>query len=120
MIVQTVRSAAAAFVVTLALAGTFARAEEAKVPKTADEHAALAKRYEEKVAEFQNEAKYHREMAAAYKNLSPAFKNEISRPDVLKMEKHCMAIVKDAEKLATDAEESAKYHRLRAKELEGK
>jgi hypothetical protein len=31
-----------------------------------------------------------------------------------------MKIAKDAEKLATDAEDSAKYHRLRAKEMEGR
>jgi hypothetical protein len=38
-------------------------------------------------------------------------------PEAVKMEKHCMAIVKDAEKLAADAEWSEKYHRARAKEL---
>lgn len=36
------------------------------------------------------------------------------------MEKHCMNIVKDVEKAAGEADELAKFHRLRAKELEGK
>ena len=41
-------------------------------------------------------------------------------PWAAKMEKHCMAIVADVEKLAADAEVSADYHRLRARELQGK
>jgi hypothetical protein len=36
------------------------------------------------------------------------------------MEEHCNAIVRDVEKLASDAEDLAKFHRLRAAELEGK
>ena len=90
-----------------------------KVPETADDHLALAKGYDDKATTWRNEAAYHREMAAAYKKTRGELKGVPNAWDV-KMEKHCMTIVKDAEKLAADAEESAKYHRLRAKELQGK
>lgn len=36
------------------------------------------------------------------------------------MEKHCKAIIKDAEELAADAEWAAKLHEMHARELEGK
>ncbi len=80
----------------------------------------MATSYEEKAAAWRQEAAYHREMAAAYKSSQPSFKGEGYKPDVAKMEKHCLTIVKDAEKLAADAEWSAKYHRERAKEPESK
>ena len=41
-------------------------------------------------------------------------------PHLAEMEKHCHAIIKDAEKLASDEEKSAEFHELRAKELQGK
>jgi hypothetical protein len=104
----------AASVLTLALGGFGARAQEVQLPRTAEEHAAMAKSYEEKAALWRGEAAHHREMAEAYKKYS---KSRIN-PAVAKMEKHCMTIVKDAEKLAADAEESARYHRLRAKEIQ--
>ena len=91
-----------------------------KLPETASDHLAMAKEYDEKAAAWRKEAEYHREMAAAYKKERPDFKGGMRNPWTVKMEKHCAKIYTDAEKLAADAEESAKYHRLRAKELEGK
>ena len=83
-----------------------------KLPESAADHLALAASYEEKVAAWRKEAADHRAMAEAYKKAHPA--------DAATMEKHCMKIAKDAEKLASDAEDTAKYHRLRAKEMQGK
>lgn len=121
MIAQMFRRSAAALVVTLALAGASARADDAKLPKTAEDHVALAKRYEDKAAEYRQEAAYHRDMAAAYRAYLPEFRNHpIRGEEPEKMQKHCMAIMKDTEKLATEAEAAAKYHRLRAKEMAGK
>lgn len=91
-------------------------AEEVKLPQTAEDHLALAKGYEEKAAVWRDEAEHHREMAAAYKKFSKSPLN----PGIAKMEKHCLTIVKDAEKLAADADVSAQLHRLPAKELQGK
>jgi predicted secreted protein len=91
-----------------------------KLPETVGDHLALAKEYEEKAAAWRKEADYHREMAAAYKKERPDFKGGARNPWTVRMEKHCEKISTDAERLAKDAEESARYHRLRAKELEGK
>ena len=90
-----------------------------KLPTTAEDHIDMAKSYEDKVAEWRKEAAYHREMAAAYKKTRPDFKGGVRNPDAVTMEKHCAKIANDAEKLAADAEDTAKYHRLRAKELKG-
>ncbi len=89
-----------------------------KVPETAEDHLALARSYDDKAAAWRKEAAYHREMAAAYKKTHSAPKS-VPNPWTVKMEKHCLTIEKDVGKLAADAEESAKYHRLRAKELHG-
>jgi hypothetical protein len=62
-------------------------------------------------------------MAAAYKKAAAATRNYdliTSNAAAVEMEKHCMKIVTDAEKLATDAEYAAKYHHQRAEELRGK
>jgi hypothetical protein len=88
-----------------------------KLPQTAEAHAALARSYEEKAAAWRTEAELHREMAAAYKASHPDLKAGIRNPEAVRMEKHCMAIVEDAEKLAADAKWSARYHEARAKEL---
>ncbi len=91
-----------------------------KVPETASDHLAMAKQYDEKVAAWRKEAAYHHEMAAAYKKERPDFKGGVRNPWTVRMEKHCAKIATDAEKLAADAEEAARFHRLRAGELQGK
>lgn len=90
----------------------------AKLPRTVEDHTAMAKEYQEKAEQYRKEAQYHREMAAAYKASHPDMKGGVRNADAVKMEKHCMTIVKDAEKLAADAEWSAKYHAERAKEMQ--
>lgn len=90
------------------------------LPVTAEDHTAMARSYEQKTADWRKEAAFHREMAAAYKASHPDPKGGARNAEAVKMEKHCMAIVKDAEKLASDAEWSARYHHERAKELQAK
>ena len=102
-----------------ALAGPSQEERALKLPTTAEDHMVIAKSYEDKVAEWRKEAAYHREMAAAYKKTRPDLKGGVRNPDAVTMEKHCAKIANDAEKLAVDAEDTAKYHRLRAKELKG-
>ncbi len=89
---------------------------EANAPETAAEHSAAAKAYQDKAASYRKEAELHKEMAAAYKKRAPADKTGKPNPWVAKMEKHCMAIVKDAEKLAADNEKAAEFHTMLAKE----
>jgi hypothetical protein len=81
-----------------------------KLPETAADHAALAKSYDAKAAEWREEAAHHREMAAAYK------KSHGDPKDVAAMEKHCAKLAKDADALAADAKVMADYHQLRAKD----
>lgn len=95
-------------------------AEDVKVPVTVADHTALAKHYADKAAAYKAEADSHRKMAEAYKKSVATTPKAPPNPFVTKMERHCQALAKDADKLAADAQKAADYHTLRAKELEGK
>lgn len=99
---------------------SIAFAEDLKVPVTVADHTALAKHYAEKAAAYKTEAESHRKMAEAYKKSVATTPKAPENPFVQKMEKHCQALAKDADKLAADAQKASDYHTLRAKELEGK
>lgn len=103
-----------------ALTATASFAEEPKVPETTADHEALAKQYKEQSVQFKKVADDHRAMAAAYAKAHPDGKGGAKNPFNTKMQKHCTALAKDADKLAADAEKSADYHTLRGKELQGK
>ena len=105
-----------------ALTATASFAEEAKVPTTPAEHEALAKQYKDQAAQYKKTADDHRAMAEAYKKsvAMPEMKGGQKNPWVVKMEKHCMALAKDADKLSADSIKAAEYHEARAKELAGK
>ncbi len=95
------------------------QAQEVKVPTTVDEHLALAKMYDEKAVSYRKEAEYHHHMFEAYKK-TVATSPKTPSPWVAKMQKHCQMLAKDAMKMASDADKAAEYHKLRAKELQGK
>ena len=107
--------AAGSFVATSA---TYA--QDVKVPESAADHLALAKEYTEKATSYRAEAERHRKMAVAYKASVATIPKAPPNPWAKKMEKHCMMLAKDADKLAADAQKAADFHTLRAKELEGK
>jgi len=117
---RSLRIPALAVALAAGFSGAAAKAEEMKLPQTAAEHQAMAKTYDGKVAAWRAEAASHREMAAAYQKTHPDRKSGAKNPWAVEMEKHCMNIVKDVEKAAGEADELARFHRLRAKELEGK
>src|SRR5438045_747986 len=83
-------------------AATSSRAQDVKVPETAADHESLAKSYKDKAANFRKEEESHKQMAEAYKKSFPQAVDKTGKknPWVAKMEKHCMTIAKDAEKLA--------------------
>jgi hypothetical protein len=110
----------ASLALSLSLMSTSARAEEAKVPVTAADHLAMSRTYAEKATTYRAEAAYHKDMAREYAKAHPDRKSGARNPWTVEMEKHCRAIVKDAEKLAADAEWAAKFHEMHARELEGK
>ncbi len=106
----------AAFAVT----ATAAFADDAKVPATTAEHDALAKQYKDQAAQFKKVADDHRAMAAGYAKANPDTKGGVKNSWNVKMQKHCAALAKDADKLAADAEKAADFHTMRGKELQGK
>jgi len=122
---MTFRSKIRAVVASLAFAAfaltaTASFAEDAKVPTTTAEHEALAKQYKDQAAQFKKVGDEHRAMADAYAKAHPDAKGGVKNTWNVKMQKHCAALAKDADKLAADAEKAADYHSLRAKELQGK
>jgi hypothetical protein len=119
MIRKTVLTAVFA---AFALTAPASFAQDAKVPETAADHEAMAKSYRDKAATFRKEEESHKQMAEAYKKtfVQPVDKTGKKNPWVAKMEKHCLMIAKDAEKLAADADKAAEFHELRAKDLQGK
>lgn len=94
------------------------------VPKTPEEHAARAAFYKDKAATYRQEAETHRKMFAEYERTqgNPALQNKAGRelPWVAQMRKHCEAYMKDAEKLAAEADRFAEFHRMLAEEAKSK
>ena len=94
------------------------------VPRTAEEHLARADSYREKAAQLRREADAHRKMFVEYdkKQGSPAMKNKMGRdePWIAKMRQHCDSYIKEAEKMASEAEQFAEFHRMRGEEMRGK
>ena len=98
-----------------------AAGQELKVPQTAAEHRARAEQYQKKATEYRQEAAAHKKMLADYsKGVARNPKDTTENPYIKKMRLHCENYIKAAESLALEAEEMAKYHTQRAKELEGK
>jgi hypothetical protein len=82
---------------------------EVKVPETPEQHATLAKYYDEKAADAKLDAAYHRSMAAQFQ------KANMEPKDVAAMQKHCDKLAKDADDQAKEAKAMADYYRARAK-----
>lgn len=88
------------------------------MPQTADEHSAMAESYKQKAANYRQDAEMHRQMLAEYKK-GAARPKQGENAWVTKMRLHCEKYIVDAERLVTDADEFAKFHTMRAKELRG-
>jgi hypothetical protein len=98
-----------------------AAGQELKVPQTAPEYRARAEQYQKKAAEYRQEVATHKQMLADYsKGVAKNPKDLGENPYIKKMRLHCEKYIKAAENLALEADEMAKYHTQRAKELEGK
>lgn len=94
-------------------------AEDVKVPQTVADHDALAKSYKDQATQYRKTADDHKKMAEAYAKTYPDSKSGKNAWTV-KMQRHCQALTKNAEKMAVDADKAADYHTFRAKELQGK
>ena len=98
-----------------------AMGQEMKVPQTAQEHRERAEEYRKKAAEYRKEAEAHRKMLTDYsKTVAKNPKDSTENPYIKKMRLHCEKYIKAAEALAREADEMAKFHTMRAKEMEGK
>lgn len=94
---------------------------EMKAPQTAQEHNERAAQYRKTADEQRQAAQAHRKMLADYsKTVSKNPKDTGENAYVKKMRLHCENYIKAAEALAQEADEMAKYHTMRAKEMEGK
>lgn len=93
------------------------------VPQTPEQHLAMASEYEAKAKAARQEAELHRKMFADFeKKELPALRSKlgVEPPWVAKMRKHCDAFIRDSEAIAKDADDFAKFHRMRAEEVRGK
>jgi hypothetical protein len=92
----------------------------AGIPQTPEEHLALAESYRAKAASYRADAEEHRKMFADYerKTGSPLMKVKTGReePWVKKMRQHCEGYVREATRLAAEADSFAAFHRMRGAE----
>lgn len=93
---------------------------EMKVPQTAMDHSAMAELYQKKAAEYRADIEAHKKMLADYKKAAVENAKMGENPHVKAERLHCEKYIKAAEALEAEATESAKFHTLRAKEMEGK
>lgn len=95
--------------------------QNVKMPHTAQEHREYAEQYQKKAAEYRKESEAHKKMLADYsKTVARNPKDTGESGYIKKMRLHCEKYSKAAEALALEAEEMAKFHTMRAKEMEGK
>lgn len=98
-----------------------AMGQEMKAPQTAQEHRERAEQYQKKAAEYRQETAAHRKMLTDYsKTVAKNPKDTGENAYIKKMRLHCEKYSKAAEALAQEADEMAKFHTMRAKEMEGK
>jgi len=94
---------------------------ETPIPQTVQDHLNLAESYWKKAEEYRQEVDTHKKMLADYsKHVARNPKDTGENPYIKKMRLHCEKNMNDAENLARDAGEMARYHTFRARELEGK
>jgi hypothetical protein len=98
-----------------------ASGQEMKIPQTAKDHYELAERYQKKAAEYRQEVEMHKKMLAEFnKRVAKNPKDTGENPYIRKMRLHCEKYINAAENLAREADEMARFHTLRAKEMEGR
>lgn len=99
---------------TVATAADAANIEELVAnAKTAADHEAIAKLYEDEAATARKKADEHRKMGARYTHFEAG--NPKAQLAHFNMPKHCASIVKNYEAAAKDAEAMAAGHREMAK-----
>jgi hypothetical protein len=95
-------------------------AQEMKVPETATDHHQMAEHYQKVETQTREDVEMHTKMLSEFIKTVAKNPKAGENPYAKKMRLHCEKYIKAAQALATEAAESAKFHDLRAKELEGK
>lgn len=90
------------------------------VPRTVQDHQALAEHYQRQATELRAEVSMHREMLKTFGEGVAKNAKAGENPYLRKMRLHCEKYIKAAETLAAEATEFGRFHTLRAKELQGK
>ncbi len=95
-------------------------AQEMKVPQTSADHQQVAERYQKIETQTREDIEMHKKMLVEFNQTVAKSPKSGENPYTRKMRLHCEKYIKAAEGLAEEARVSAKFHALRAKELEGK
>jgi hypothetical protein len=107
--------------ITLLLALTVpVMAQEMKVPETAKDHHEMAERYQKAAASTREDIEMHKKMLADFNQTVVKNPKSGENPYSKNMRMHCARYIQASEALAVEDDASAKFHTLRAKELEGK
>lgn len=93
---------------------------EMKVPESAKDHSEMAEHYEKVAAQTREDIEAHKKMLADFTRTAISSPKAGENPHRRTMRLHCERYIKAAEGLVAEADASAKFHTLRAKELEGK
>ena len=91
-----------------------------KVPETAQDHYAMAEHYQKIAAETREDIGMHKKMLADFNEGVVKNPKTGENPYSKEMRLHCDKYIKASEALAAEADASAAFHTMRAKELEGK
>ncbi len=106
--------------ITLLLAMAVPVFAQMKVPETAKDHREMAEHYQKVAAQTREDIEMHKKMLADFNQAAVKNPKTGENPYSKKMRLHCDKYIKASEALAAEANASATFHNLRAKELEGK
>ncbi|GEM_PF-3329717 len=113
------RSAGAILVAVFLFASAAAVCAD-RIPRTAEEHRAMAQSYRMKVVAYEREAETHRLMCEEYKFESSIPKNRpASGPSLMAAQKQCERYARNTADLVETARALSEYHTARAKTLDG-
>ena len=115
---KTIKYAAVAVMVVSLIASVPAYAAD-DVSEAVSQHQTLAAQYEAKASEQDALIAEHSTMDKKYEERFWMIKKAGKPNNVLEMDKHCTAIVQNATGLRNEFLEFAKWHRMRAAELQG-
>ncbi len=91
-----------------------------RIPRTAEEHRAMAESYRLKAIAYEQEAQTHRLICEEYKFKGFMPMQPMSGHSMKQVQERCERYVRDATDLAENARELAEYHAEQAKRLSGR